>query len=246
MALTVKQQRVLDYVRSYSAARGYPPTVREISAQCALGGPTSAHRIIVRLRDEGYVELARGRSRALRVISRPVPKVDGVHAAMLRGAAAIHARFRDHALMVAAQVDVPRVKGELIRDCAHRHELVGRMHAATAGIAMSDLEGAAGPSCIEELRHVAEVVTSTHSWREFVTDFLVFNSVTEECARALTRRWPQTAACLTDIADNGRASVALGLCWIRQLPADSTAATTRRADAVRRTCMRAWLSAVSR
>lgn len=237
MSLTVKQQLVLEYVRSLSVARDFPPTMREISVNCALGGPTSAHRIVIHLRDAGYLETVPGRSRAIRVIPRPVPHVGGVQAAMLQGAAALHAQFRDHALMVAARVDEPSIKSELINDCARRDELVGRVYESAADCDVPE------PRCAVELKRLAGAVTSTHSWHEFVVDYLVFNSVTADCARALAERCPPAENCLRDISNVGQASADRGRRWIERLPPSASSVAVRRANSVRQMCMRAWFSA---
>lgn len=237
MPLTVKQQLVLSYIRSHCATRGYPPTAREISAHCGLGGATSAHRIIVALQDAGYVEAWPGRSRAIRVVRQPVTPVAGVHAGVLRGAAAVHGRIRDHALIMAAQINLPSIKGELISDCACRHELVRRLWDATFDGDASAL------ACAGALEKLADTVPSTQAWDLFVIDFLVFNRVTADYARALAPRLPQTESCLLDIASVSQRALVRGQLWADQLPSASSGSLSRRAEAVRRLCLQVWVTA---
>ena len=42
-ALTPRQRMILDFVRSFSAANGYPPTVREIGEAVGLRSAASTH-----------------------------------------------------------------------------------------------------------------------------------------------------------------------------------------------------------
>ncbi|HAZ08688.1 MAG TPA: repressor LexA [Elusimicrobia bacterium] len=65
--LTPRQQQILDLVRNFSADHGYPPTVREL---CRLAGVTSPDTVqyhLDNLRQKGFLEEARGRSRAAQI-----------------------------------------------------------------------------------------------------------------------------------------------------------------------------------
>lgn len=67
--LTPRQQKILDLVRNFSADHGYPPTVREL---CRLAGVTSPDTVqyhLDNLRQKGFLEEARGRSRAAQITS---------------------------------------------------------------------------------------------------------------------------------------------------------------------------------
>ena len=41
--LTAKQQKIYDYIQTFSAEHGYPPSVREIGAAVGLKSPSTVH-----------------------------------------------------------------------------------------------------------------------------------------------------------------------------------------------------------
>lgn len=74
-----KQQEILDYIKSYCAQKGYPPTVREIGAAVGFNSPSTVHGYIRRLESEGKIEKMGGSSRALKIkgmpdADKPIPK----------------------------------------------------------------------------------------------------------------------------------------------------------------------------
>ncbi|MCL2487275.1 MAG: transcriptional repressor LexA [Oscillospiraceae bacterium] len=71
MALTKKQQLVLDYLRE-RAQDGLPPSVREICAAAGIKSTSTAHAYLRMLEDEGYISRQSGLNRAIKVVgSRP-------------------------------------------------------------------------------------------------------------------------------------------------------------------------------
>ena len=66
-----QRQRVLDFIKEYTAAHTYPPSVREIAAGVGIG-PTTAHYHIKALRGLGYLSQDPHRARSLRVNDEPV------------------------------------------------------------------------------------------------------------------------------------------------------------------------------
>ena len=62
-----KQSKILSYIEQYSAANGYPPTVREIGEAVGLNSPSTVHGYLKRLERDGKLEKTEGSSRALRL-----------------------------------------------------------------------------------------------------------------------------------------------------------------------------------
>jgi len=62
--LTARQAEVLAAVRELSAARGWPPTVRELARRLGIG-PRAAFEHLAALVRKGYIEKEEGRPRAL-------------------------------------------------------------------------------------------------------------------------------------------------------------------------------------
>jgi len=62
--LTARQAEVLAAVRELSAARGWPPTVRELGRRLGIG-PRAAFEHLAALVRKGYIEKEEGRPRAL-------------------------------------------------------------------------------------------------------------------------------------------------------------------------------------
>jgi repressor LexA len=75
-ALTPRQQEILDFIRSFIAKRGMPPTLREIGAYFHI----TNHGVFCHLtciRRKGYIEKVKFESRALRIVgetAQPTPR----------------------------------------------------------------------------------------------------------------------------------------------------------------------------
>lgn len=54
-ALTVRQQHVLDAIRGYIQAHGYPPTVREIAQAIGVSAPATVAQHLDALERKGYL-----------------------------------------------------------------------------------------------------------------------------------------------------------------------------------------------
>lgn len=65
--LTNKQQAVLEVVREYAAAHGYPPTVREIGSVLGLASSSTVHSHLAALERAGYLERDPSKPRALKL-----------------------------------------------------------------------------------------------------------------------------------------------------------------------------------
>lgn len=65
--LTARQQRILEVIRETLAARGYPPSVREIGEAVGLRSPSSVHSQLATLERGGYLRKDASRPRAIEV-----------------------------------------------------------------------------------------------------------------------------------------------------------------------------------
>ncbi|MBO5340646.1 MAG: transcriptional repressor LexA [Oscillospiraceae bacterium] len=70
--LTAKQQQIYDYIRSFTAEHGYPPSVREIGEAVGLSSPSTVHFHLKGLEQAGVITKAAGKTRA---ISMPASSV---------------------------------------------------------------------------------------------------------------------------------------------------------------------------
>lgn len=73
-----KQNRILEYVASFSAEYGYPPSVREIGEAMNLRSPSTVHMHLRALEEAGYLERSGRKTRALSITgssSVAVPRI---------------------------------------------------------------------------------------------------------------------------------------------------------------------------
>jgi repressor LexA len=77
-ALTSRQRRILDYLDTYTARNGYPPTMREIGQGVELASTSSVAHQLRRLTDLGWIEKDPHRPRAYRLVTgdRTAPAAD--------------------------------------------------------------------------------------------------------------------------------------------------------------------------
>lgn len=68
MSLSVKQQKVLDFIRQYCRDQGYPPSVREICTGLNLKSTSTAHGYLERLERKGYIRRDPARPRAIELL----------------------------------------------------------------------------------------------------------------------------------------------------------------------------------
>lgn len=66
--LSVKQKRVLEYIRKYTRDKGYPPSVREICDGLQFQSTSTAHGYLQRLEKRGYIRRDAARPRAIELI----------------------------------------------------------------------------------------------------------------------------------------------------------------------------------
>lgn len=65
--LTLKQQQIYDYIVSFTADNGYPPSVREIGDHLGLKSPSTVHFHLKGLRSAGLIHQAEGKTRSITV-----------------------------------------------------------------------------------------------------------------------------------------------------------------------------------
>ena len=78
--LTTRQQQIYDYILSFTAQRGYPPSVREIGDALDLKSPSTVHFHLKGLEEAGMINKAEGKTRAISVPGRPVAEELDAHA----------------------------------------------------------------------------------------------------------------------------------------------------------------------
>jgi repressor LexA len=68
--LNKRQQEIYDFVVSYAAKHGYPPTVREIGEDVGLASPSTVHAHLANLERAGMLRRDPTKPRALEVVGR--------------------------------------------------------------------------------------------------------------------------------------------------------------------------------
>lgn len=68
MGISAKQQKVLDYIRSFMKEHGYPPAVRDICQGLNLKSTSTAHGYLARLEKQGYIRRDPSKTRAIELI----------------------------------------------------------------------------------------------------------------------------------------------------------------------------------
>lgn len=66
--LTKRQEDVLDFVKSYIASHGYPPTVREIGAAIGVSSPATVQAHLESLAEKGFIRKEGTKNRTIEVL----------------------------------------------------------------------------------------------------------------------------------------------------------------------------------
>jgi repressor LexA len=66
--LSPKQQKIYEYILSYTQSNGYPPSVREIAAAVGLKSPSTVHFHLTRLEEAGVISRGAGKTRAITAV----------------------------------------------------------------------------------------------------------------------------------------------------------------------------------
>src|SRR4029453_19130190 len=85
--LSKRQPEIYDFVVSYAARHGYPPTVREIGEEVGLASPSTVHAHLANLERAGLIKRDPTKPRALELTGRAarVPEAGDVHVLPLVG-----------------------------------------------------------------------------------------------------------------------------------------------------------------
>ena len=70
-ALSSKQQRIIDFTRSFIADRGYPPTIRDIVSGCGISSTSVVAYHLDILKNAGYIRRYPEVSRGIELLDRP-------------------------------------------------------------------------------------------------------------------------------------------------------------------------------
>lgn len=84
VAVTDRQQKILDYIRRYLAENGYPPTIREIGKEVGITSTSVVNYHLIKLKTMGLLErdgqVSRGLKLPSRVVSFRIPLVGIIQA----------------------------------------------------------------------------------------------------------------------------------------------------------------------
>ena len=70
MDLTKRQQEIFDFIKRYSAAHGYPPTVRDIGKAVGLASSSTVHAHLANLEKLGLLRRDPSKPRAIELLDR--------------------------------------------------------------------------------------------------------------------------------------------------------------------------------
>ena len=66
--LTKRQEDILDYIKKYIVAHGFPPTIREIGAALNLSSPATIHAHLANLEKKGFIKKQDSKNRTLELL----------------------------------------------------------------------------------------------------------------------------------------------------------------------------------
>ncbi len=76
--LTKRQQEIFDFIKSYSASYGYPPTVRDIGKAVGLASSSTVHAHLANLEKAGLLRRDPSKPRALELLDKAADAVKAV------------------------------------------------------------------------------------------------------------------------------------------------------------------------
>src|SRR3954462_12162878 len=77
LSLTKRQREIFDFIKSYSAGHGYPPTVRDIGKAIGLTSSSTVHAHLANLEKLGLVRRDPTKPRALELLGEAPRKITG-------------------------------------------------------------------------------------------------------------------------------------------------------------------------
>ncbi len=66
--MSERQQKILEYIKSYTEENQYPPTIREIATAVGLKSSSTVHGHLDRMRENGYINFVNTSPRTLTVV----------------------------------------------------------------------------------------------------------------------------------------------------------------------------------
>ena len=66
--LSTKQKNILNFIKVYIKANGYPPAIREICTELNINSTSTVHNHILKLEEKGYIRRDPQKNRALEII----------------------------------------------------------------------------------------------------------------------------------------------------------------------------------
>ncbi len=84
MDLTKRQQEIFDFIKKYSAANGYPPTVRDIGKAVGLASSSTVHAHLANLEKAGLLRRDPSKPRALELLDRAIEGARGTAESAVR------------------------------------------------------------------------------------------------------------------------------------------------------------------
>lgn len=69
--LTLKQKTIFDFIESYCAKEGYPPTLREIGEGTGISNTSAVRGHISAIEKKGYIQREADKARSIRIIAKP-------------------------------------------------------------------------------------------------------------------------------------------------------------------------------
>jgi repressor LexA len=82
--LTKRQQEIFDFIKTYSAKYGYPPTVRDIGKAVGLASSSTVHAHLANLEKAGLLRRDPSKPRAIELLDRAIGGVRGTAEAAVR------------------------------------------------------------------------------------------------------------------------------------------------------------------
>lgn len=76
--LTPKQQRIYDFIRTFTRQMGYPPTVREIGQHVGVRSPSTVKYHLDHLRQAGLLQWDGGKTRSITLPNASLPGPDQI------------------------------------------------------------------------------------------------------------------------------------------------------------------------
>lgn len=171
-ALTERQAQVLEFIEGYIAEHAYPPTNREVSEACGLGGNSGAHRMLLTLVRKGYLARGQGRCRTLSVVAPEVgqSELDPSEETILAWVGAAHTVIRNLELQAAPLAADPSATRLLITAALTRHDRAE---------ALLDSPGRPDDprpyDALLRLGHGLSRPEGPDHWARFVADYAVLN-----------------------------------------------------------------------